>query len=335
MPSSPDVIVLGAGVLGLAAAAELGASGRAVAVVDPGGANASSVAAGMIAPALEGVLEGCDPERAAFLRRAAALWPDFAERFGLALHREDSDWLGPDPEKRLARLKALGFDGRTAGEVVRVLDEARVEPVAALAVLRNSNGLELIEQQAVATERSGEGWSVQLGDGRQLTGRHLLLATGTAPSLAGLPESVAGLIDGIQPIRGQLLEAEGQASRVQRAAEGYAAPGRPGRLLIGATMETGRRDLSEDAETTWRHRQLGEALVGAPIGEGVARVGVRGASPDGLPMAGPVGDRLHLALAPRRNGWMLAPLVARAVLTGIEGRPGPEPALDPDRFLRP
>ncbi len=331
--SSFDVIVLGAGVLGLAIAAELGASGRTVGVIDPGAVNASSVAAGMIAPALEAVLEDCDPGRAALLRRAAALWPHFAERFNVTLHREGSDWLGPDPSNRLARIQDLGFEGCIDGEAVHVCGEARVEPLAALAALRAAAGVEMVEGEALALARDGDGWSVRLGDGRGRAGRHLVVATGTGPALPGLPRPVMALIARIQPIRGQLLEIEGRLPRVQRSGEGYAAPGRPGRILIGATMEAGRRDLTPDPETEAYQRRLGERLIGAPLGESVARVGVRGASPDGLPLAGPVGDGLSLALGPRRNGWLLAPLVARMIVDGVEGRPVPEPALAASRFF--
>jgi glycine oxidase len=47
-----------------------------------------------------------------------------------------------------------------------------------------------------------------------------------------------------------------------------------------------------------------------------------------------VGEGVHLALAPRRNGWLMAPLVARIVADGIEGRPRGThaTALDPLRF---
>ena len=65
------------------------------------------------------------------------------------------------------------------------------------------------------------------------------------------------------------------------------------------------------------------------------RVGVRGGTADGLPLAGPSGEPgLHLALAPLRNGWLLGPLVARIVADGIEGgAPLPDAAaLDPLRF---
>jgi len=64
-------------------------------------------------------------------------------------------------------------------------------------------------------------------------------------------------------------------------------------------------------------------------------VGIRGATTDGLPLAGSSGEPgLHLALAPRRNGWLLGPLVARITADGIEGRPPlvDAAALDPLRF---
>ena len=63
-------------------------------------------------------------------------------------------------------------------------------------------------------------------------------------------------------------------------------------------------------------------------------MGVRGASPDGLPMAGALGEGLFAALAPRRNGWLLAPAVARTVAGAIAGesKTAFSAAFDPLRF---
>jgi glycine oxidase len=60
----------------------------------------------------------------------------------------------------------------------------------------------------------------------------------------------------------------------------------------------------------------------------------RGATPDGLPLVGPVAPGLAVALAPRRNGWLLAPLVGRLIAAYAAGAdPGPHAAaLDPLRF---
>ena len=67
------MIVIGAGVLGLCTAAELAARGHAVTVIDPGAPNASSLAAGMIAPALESLLDDVTTDRAALLRTSREL----------------------------------------------------------------------------------------------------------------------------------------------------------------------------------------------------------------------------------------------------------------------
>ena len=79
MSLSSDVIVIGAGVLGLASAAELSARGLSVIVIDAGGPNASSVAAGMIAPAMESALDDPPAETVELLKTARALWPAFAD----------------------------------------------------------------------------------------------------------------------------------------------------------------------------------------------------------------------------------------------------------------
>jgi glycine oxidase len=62
---------------------------------------------------------------------------------------------------------------------------------------------------------------------------------------------------------------------------------------------------------------------------------VRAATPDGLPMAGfSAADGAILAVGARRNGWLLAPLVAQVVAACVMGRDaGPYAArLDPARF---
>jgi len=126
------VIVIGAGVLGLCTAAELAGRGHAVTVIDPGGPNASSVAAGMLAPALESLLEDLTPEQAGLLKRARDLWPAFAETHGLTLHREGAEWRGPDAASAMARVRELGFEARATRSGLITPDDWRIEPGAAL-----------------------------------------------------------------------------------------------------------------------------------------------------------------------------------------------------------
>lgn len=333
--TSPDVIVVGAGVLGLCTAAELGARGVAVTVLDPGEANASSVAAGMIAPALESLLDDASPDRAALLKRARDLWPAFAGRHGLSLSLEGAEWRGPDPDAVVRRLRALGFAADRLADGALTPDDWRIDPVDALERLSAAPGVARETAHVVAIAAEEGGWRVTAHDGRAWWSPSVVLATGAAAPLAGLPSEIAGRIGGVQPIRGQLTPiACATPGRVVRAPGLYAAPSVDG-ALAGATMEPDSRSLEPDLDLARRQAEAALALLGCEGTPGAPRVGVRGASPDGLPMAGPSGaPGLFLALAPRRNGWLLGPLVGRVVADGIEGEtPLADAAvLDPLRF---
>lgn len=333
---SCDIVVVGAGVLGLCVASELMARGHDVRVVDPGGVNASSVAAGMIAPAFETLLDGGDADRAVLLRDAAGLWPDFAEQFGITLDQTPAEWRGPDADAVLARLRALGFEAdRTPGGVVAPSD-GRVDAGASLRALSDRLGSRLIAATVRHVRRDGSAWRVETGR-TDIVASHIVLATGVARSVHGVSTQVASLIDAIRPIKGQIgWTLDILTDRVLRGPDGYVAPGGAG-TLIGATMVEGERGLEIDPAASERLLALARALTEQAI-EGVIewRVGVRGAMADGLPLAGAVGDGLHVALAPRRNGWLLGPMVAQVVADsigggGIEGGGG-RAAFDPLRF---
>lgn len=333
--SSPDVIVIGAGVLGLCTAAELGARGHAVTVIDPGGANASAAAAGMLAPALECLSDAATPERAALLTRARDLWLDFADRFGLRLHRDGVEWRGPDPEAAMERLGAFGVEARRTPDGVFTPDDWRVEVGPALQALSRAEGVSVVHATAAALSAEGRRWRVEAADGRVWFAPTVVLATGAAPALPGLPARIVGLVEAIEPWRGQLTPVMGPAPSLTLRAPGLYVVPTPGGALVGATMERGRRDLEPDPEISRRQVEAGRALSGLEGQPGAPRVGVRGGTADGLPMAGPSGEPgLHLALAPLRNGWLLGPLVARVVADGIEGASPHEDAaaLDPLRF---
>ncbi|MDO9587657.1 MAG: FAD-dependent oxidoreductase [Brevundimonas sp.] len=335
MATSPDVIVIGAGVLGLCTAAELAERGHVVTVIDPGVANASSIAAGMIAPALESLLEEVAPARAALLKRARDLWPAFAETHALRLHREGADWRGPDAGAAIARLHALGFDAREAPGGLTTADDWRIEVGPALTALARTPGLTVTRGRVIRLAGDARRWRVEADDGRVWFSASVVLATGVETAIAGLPGPVAAMVGAITPIRGQLsVVAMPAPPRVVRGPGVYVAPCEGG-VVIGATMEPGRRDLDPDPAEAARQVAAGLALLGAKGEAGPARVGVRGATADGLPLAGSSGQPgLHLALAPRRNGWLMGPLAALVVADGIEGRVplADATALDPLRF---
>jgi glycine oxidase len=339
-PSRPHVLVLGAGALGLACAAVLTRRGAAVSVLDPGGANASSVAAGMVAPAFEAAVEDADAARAALYRTARDRWPGFADAFAIDLDRSGARWVG-DPAPLLERMRALGFSVEATAEGFVTDEDWLVDPGQALEALRRSverGGGRLLAGRAAAVMPEADGLCVRTAAGDALEADAVVLAAGWAAgriAVAGLEPMLAA----IGPIRGQIVELEatpGAPAGVVRAQGVYLIP-RAGRVLAGATMEAGEVGLEPDPAISERLRLAAVAAVPALAGAApvAARVGVRGASPDGLPMAGATGvPGIAAALAPRRNGWLFAPLVAEIVAAAVFGKDaGPEgEALRPDRF---
>ena len=337
MTSSSPIVIVGAGVLGLCTAFELHRRGWAAVVVDPGEVNASLVAAGMIAPAMESAIDDVSVDRARLFRVGRDLWPAFATAAGIALAHRPAEWRAGDVEAMETRLRALGFDARRDGAGVTTDDDYQVEPAQALEALRQSLGEAVIAGRVTTIARTDGGWRLEVGD-QWLDAEAVVLATGAGDAIAGLPETARHLIQETQPIRGQIgVAAEHLVDHVVRGPGGYVAPMASG-AVIGATMEPGRRDTAPDAESSERLTQAAWAALGrSPEPLSIEwRVGIRGATADGVPLAGaaPGEEGLYLALAPRRNGWLLGPLVGAVVADAIEGRTASPHAraLDPGRF---
>ncbi|HEY3695257.1 FAD-dependent oxidoreductase [Phenylobacterium sp.] len=339
MSGRRKVLVAGAGVLGLTTALALADAGLEVAVHDPAppGDNASGVAAGMLAPAFEAALDPLARLHFDLLTAARDLWPALAERAGIVLDRTaalavgDAAWL----EEAAERVRSLG-----AG--VRAVDRAGLEAAAPglAAAVRHGFAVEgdwrLDAPAALAAlRRAGEAAGVAFHqaavDGA--AGFDLLVvATGAGRMLIGLAPELARLT----PIKGHILRGPGALGAVLRSSGAYAVPAAGG-LLVGASMEPGRDDRRVDSGQVGRLRaaaaRLFPLLAEAPM---TAAVGVRAATADGLPLVGPsAAPGVLIAAGARRNGWLLAPLVAQAVAAYAAGaEPGPFAArLDPRRTL--
>jgi glycine oxidase len=137
-------------------------------------------------------------------------------------------------------------------------------------------------------------------------------------------------LSALHPIKGQILtfDADLHGGPVVRGPWGYVAP-QPGGAMVGATMEVGRADLATDAAAVERLRSgaadLFPQLDGVPF---VARAGVRVATADGLPLVGASRRAgVHLAVGARRNGWLLAPLIARLIVDELSGTRSPHSGL--------
>lgn len=337
MTTSPPIVIIGAGVLGLCTAFELQRRGHTVRVIDPGEVNASLVAAGMVAPAMEAAIDNVSLEQAQLFRAGRDLWPDFAEAAAINLARRPAEWRGGDVDGIEARLRGLGFAARHEGDRVVTDEDYQVEPAQAVPALRRALRDALSQGRVTSIERAGDLWRVSV-NGQRIDASAVVLATGAADAVVGLPTAAHDLVAAIQPIRGQIgVMAQALTSHTVRGPGAYVAPMADG-SVVGATMEPGSRDTAPDAATGERLMRAAWQILdqkAEPL-QIEWRAGVRGASSDGSPMAGPAPDAqgLFFALAPRRNGWLLGPLVAAVVADAVEGRPPSQEAraLDPRRF---
>lgn len=333
------VLVAGAGAIGSAISLTLAKAGARVVLADPAppGDNASGVAAGMLAPAFEAVLDPASAGHFPILVAARDAWTPFAEAAGVTLDRAGALWAeAARTDEIAARLDAVGAGHRllSAAEIQAVHpgiaataggvfsgEDWRLEPADALAALHRAfvdAGGEMVPS---GLERLSPGQAL-LADGRTVAVDHVVLACGFggfefAPELASLA-----------PIKGQIVRLDGRGpgrGPVVRTSGGYLAPS-PGGLLAGATMQTGVNDRAAEPEVVARLTGLATSLfpdlAGAPT---AARAGVRAATPDGLPLVGFSREPgVVLATGARRNGWLLAPLVADMVgayLAGQEAGP--------------
>ncbi|MBJ7329554.1 MAG: glycine oxidase ThiO [Solirubrobacteraceae bacterium] len=273
---SAEVVVIGAGVVGLGVAWAAARRGLRVRVIEraadgqPEGA-ASAVAAGMLAPVSE-----ADVGEQALLDlglRAAEAWPAFAEE----LHRASDE----DPGYRRCGtlLVARGEDERRALERELVLREQlglRVEkllptaaralapalaPTVRLALLAADDHAvdprRLRRALLVAAQRDGvvvqtgtevarialdgdRAVGVELADATRIDAAQVVVAGGAwSGAELGLPPAARVPV---RPVKGQILrlrdpEGPGLLDRVLRFEGGYLVPRGDGRYVLGATME--------------------------------------------------------------------------------------------------
>lgn len=340
MSPSRSIVVAGAGAIGRTVAFMLARAGHAVTIVDPDleGANASRIAAGMLGPAFEALFDGGRHE---LLREALGLWLPLARELGVPVAWDGAMAVGTRAEAQAwaAELTALGAEAelRHLGQdrwAAFCDEDRRIDPNWALQALRQG------------AERHGAsfvtGRVTDFSDGlAQIEGRDaiaangLVVATGAGQGLVAVAPELARLI----PVKGHILRAANAYSRapVVRRPDVYICRTTDGAFL-GATMEEGRDD--SDVDPTVVQELL--ASAGA-LSDGLDRMvwsaaaGVRAATPDGLPMVGQgIASGVILAVGARRNGWLLAPMIAEVVLDVVEGRPKSPAAelFDPSRFSR-
>jgi glycine oxidase len=363
---SPDVLVVGGGVIGLAIAWEAGRAGLRAQVLDRDqpGSGASGVAAGMLAPVSE----------AAFGERdllelnldSARVYPSWIDelteasggidpgyvRCGSLLVARDRDQaealereraFREDEGLRVTRLlptaarerePALAPSLRLALEAP---DDHAVDPRALIAALSTAIGRAggELRSGAEVTELLGDGDridGVRLASGERMLAGSVVVAAGCwSAGLAGLPDDVR---PPIRPVKGQLLalrdpDGPGLLRSVVRSEEAYLVPRGDGRYVLGATVEERGFDTTVTAGAAFDLlREAIQLVPGVTELEVVeARAGLRPGTPDNGPIIGAASiEGLVWATGHYRHGMLQAPLTAQAVVAELAGEERPSAA---------
>ncbi|MGX7681177.1 glycine oxidase ThiO [Jatrophihabitans sp. DSM 45814] len=369
---TPDVIVVGGGVIGLAAAYRMADSGAKTVIIDASGARGSSwAAAGMLAPISEAVFGEENLTRlnlaavAEFASFADALETRTGKAVGLrregtlalALTADDRSALDRLTEFRDALgLKSEALSGRAARALepylaadvrggVLAVDDLSVDNRRYLDALQRAGeiaGVRTVADQVTALHRErGRVTGVITAEHGRLHASSVVLCTGAMTAkLVGCP---------IEPVKGQILRLHVPARLtaagpvltrtvrgIVRGSEIYLVPRSDGEVVVGATQEHQGFDTTVTAGGVYELLRNAYELV--PISSEFefveACAGLRPGTPDNGPLLGYVEDGLIVASGHYRNGVLLSAMTATAVTQLVAGGSVAEEwkPFHPDRF---
>jgi len=353
MSESPDALIVGGGLIGLAIAWRASTHGLRVTVVDPQpGRGASWAAAGMLAP----VSEAHHGEEALIRLNVAA-----AEAYPAFVEELEAETEVPVGYRRCGTL-VVGFDAddvRALGDLAALQEGLGLpverlggracrdlEPMLAPSVRggihapgdHQVDNRRLVHALTVAVERratllrqrvsgllasGGRVEGVTLDDGRSLHAGTVVLAAGCwSRDLAGLPSHVR---PPVRPVKGQVLRLRvptdpvlftGTIRWLAEGSTGYVVPRADGELVLGATSEERGFDTEVTADGVFRLLRDAHRVIPG-ISEASlteCRAGLRPGSPDNAPMLGQTAlEGLVMATGHHRNGVLLTPITARAI----------------------
>jgi glycine oxidase len=365
-------MVVGGGVIGLAAGWRLAQRDQRVAVLERGqaGGGTSHVAAGMLGPVAE-----ADPGEQPLLRlaiAAAQAYPAFIaeleEAAGIdpgylrcgtliaARDRDEAEALERELAVRqrfalqVARLRpseARRLEAALAPTLRSALElptDHAVDPrklTAALAEALRGAGGKLRERSEVAAIEVREGAlaGVRLTSGELLSAPSVVVAAGAwSDALEGIPSEARVPV---RPVKGQILRLHdpagpGLLTRVLRMPPAYLVPRGDGRYVLGATMEERGFDTTVTAGATFELlRDATELIPGlSELVVDELSAGLRPGTPDNAPVIGPSAvPGLYWATGHYRNGVLLAPVTAELIAGALAGASVPE-EFSPLRFAR-
>lgn len=343
----PDVIVVGAGIVGAACAHALAAAGRRVLVLDANRGGATGAGMGHL------VVMDDNPAELALSRHSLDLWRDIAPRLGTdsAYSGCGTLWLAADAaemaaaEEKHERLRSHGIACRllTARELAAAEPALRSGMAGALEVTGDgivyapntarwllAQAGDAIEIEHAEVTRIEDG-GVQLSDGSRRRAPQVLLASGVhattlCPELPIQPKKGHLLITDRYPgtVHHQLVELGYVTSAHHSDGPSVAFNVQPrptGQLLIGSSRQFDNDDPQvEAAMVAAVLRRALDYLPGlADLNVLRSWTGLRAATPDGLPILGahPWREGLWLAVGHEGLGVTTAPASAQLLAAAM------------------
>ena len=362
MAQTPDVLVVGGGIVGGAVAFRLAGEGLSVTLLEKGelGKESSWAAGGILTP----IHLGEYPTPLAGLCAASM-------KLYEPLIRELRPLSSVDPEFRTTGLLILAFDERDR-EAVRELETWKraqgqpVEPLTREEALARQPGLspdilgalylpDIAQvrnpRMTAALHEAAAKRGVEIRTDLPVTGflrvpgRVNGVKTPRGDVYAGTTVLAAGAWSGdllrllgldlpVRPVKGQMLLVEAEPDFLRHmvlADDEYLVPRADGKILIGSTVEDAGFDKAVTLDAVGRLSRAGQRMVPAVGKLPLVRswAGLRPATPDRLPYIGPTTlEGLIVATGHFRNGILLAPVTAQLVAEIVTGRP-PSVPLEP------
>lgn len=346
--TTPDVLIVGGGIVGAATAYALSEQGVQVQVVESGtlGGLASGANAGGIWPDQQGIEY---PEAFRNLaRRSRDLWGKLPARDGFDFDWRVNGFLTVDPkhwdtspDDLAMHLLSEGLSAHAIdGEQVRMLEphlrsdiiggvhypsEAHVHPVkAVLSFARASTAQFSTETRAISMDvKNGRVQSVQTTAGTIQPG-HVIAATGW---MADWCAAHAPTPPPLTPISGQMIATAPQPPLLSNTVLGKAILFQllTGEVVTGGNMVEGDVTAADTQVTAEYAKMAGEllpALKDVPFRH--AWTGARPTTPDRLPILDqlPGIDNFLMAAGHFKNGLLLAPITGQLMTEWIvEGKP--------------
>jgi len=329
-----DIIILGAGIIGLSLALELKRRGFQVMLIERSepGQEASHAAAGMLA--------AFDPEHPAALRELAAYslesYPAFLqlvqEDSGITIPVEENgaivvggESLGCQEIRQIAPTEALRLEpGLGVSDLpLALVSERRLDPrtlLRALVAAAKHKNIDFATGSGVVDVCCSTAGVTVVTNHSKYTAANVVNCCGAWAGTFG------PLAFPLRPIKGQIFsvlpKSQNLLRRTVRGADVYLVPRTDGRIVIGATAEDIGFDKRVEPDVIQRLHQAAAVLV-PEIGD--ARIleawsGLRPATRDSLPIMGPTPiANYFVSTGHFRNGILLAPASAAIVADAIMG----------------